>query len=166
MSRINRRQQKQQKRQEQEEQEQEKAAQWRQAAQAEYQRLYALPLPDLAAEIMQKAFGPGGPGYDDDTITVDGLRGSEGPTVSEITGLFVPYGSPIKISLLVPEGFFLRDQITKLVAEGLQQLEHVALVRCQIHSEGSSGFDWAATRRGRAALDRGQVQAILLHGDG
>ena len=67
---------------------------------------------------------------------------------------------------ITPEDGFLREQIIKLVAEGLQQLEHASLVRCQSHSEETGGFDWAATRRGRAALDRGQVQAILLHGDG
>jgi hypothetical protein len=67
---------------------------------------------------------------------------------------------------ITAEDRFLREQIIKLVAEGLQQLEHASLVRCQAHSEETGGFDWAATRRGRAALDRGQVQAILLHGDG
>jgi hypothetical protein len=166
MSRINRRRQKQQEQQQEEQQEREQIVQWRQAAQAEYQRLYALPLPDLATEVMQKAFGPGGPGYDDDTITVAGYRTPQGPTVREISGLFVPFIRRIYYLPVENEDNFLREQVIKLVAEGLQQLEHASLVRCQTHSEETGGFDWAATRRGRAALDSGQVQAIILHGNG
>ncbi len=32
------------------------------ALQAEYERLDALPLPDLATEVMERGFGSGGPG--------------------------------------------------------------------------------------------------------
>jgi hypothetical protein len=59
-----------------------------------------------------------------------------------------------------PEDQQLRERIAKLVAEGLQELEHASLVRCQLHTEMGS-LDWAATRRGRAALERGEVQAVL-----
>jgi hypothetical protein len=50
--------------------------------------------------------------------------------------------------------------MTMLVAEGLQELEHASLVRCQVHTAMGT-FDWAATRRGRAALQRGAVEQIM-----
>jgi hypothetical protein len=59
-----------------------------------------------------------------------------------------------------PEDVQLRERITRLVAEGLQELEHASLVRCQVHTAMGS-FDWAATRRGRAALERGAVEHIM-----
>lgn len=145
--------------------EQQQIIQWRQAAQAEFQRLYALPLADLAAEVMQRAFGPGGPGYDDDNITVAHEDSHRGPTVREISELFVPDGGEFQVHHIYqryPEDDFLREQIIKLVAEGLQVLEHASLVRCQVH-HGMGTFDWGATRWGRAALDRGEVKAVL-HG--
>jgi hypothetical protein len=116
---------------------QQELAQWRQAAQAEYQRLYALPLS--AHESLNR-----------------------GPTILDISYRFVP-----DIDVDYRDGWgqedkILREQISKLVAEGLQQLEHASLVRCQIHHEMGT-FDWAATRWGRTALDRGEVPAIL-HG--
>jgi hypothetical protein len=135
--------------------------QWRTAMQAEYERLYPLPLPDLAAEVMARAFGPGGPGYDDDAITVAHASLQAGPTALKISELFVPdfdfgWDQPAQ------EDRILRERLVKLVAEGLQVLEHASLVRCQIHHEMGT-FDWAATRYGRAVLDQGQVQAVL-HG--
>ena len=48
----------------------------------------------------------------------------------------------------------------RLAAEGLQQVEHASLVRFQLHT--SVGYpDWAATCRGRAALERGEVLSLL-----
>jgi hypothetical protein len=141
---------------------QQELAQWRQAAQAEYQRLYALPLADLAAEVMTRGFGPGGPGYDDDRYTVAHESLNRGPTILDISYRFVPDVDVDYRDGWGPEDKILREQVNKLVAEGLQQLEHASLVRCQIHHEMGT-FDWAATRWGRTALDRGEVQAIL-HG--
>ena len=46
-----------------------------------------------------------------------------------------------------------------LVAEGLQQLEHASLVRCQ--RARSEDLNWTATRLGRTALDRGEVPQML-----
>lgn len=126
----------------------------------EIARLDALPLADLAAEVMIRGFGPGGPGADDDAISVAGSS-NIGPTATGIALLLVPdrgFAFPVPTA----EELKLSEQLTKLVAEGLQQLEHASLVRCQIHRE-MSRFDWAATRYGRAALQRGDVQAIL-HG--
>lgn len=133
--------------------------QWRTAMQAEYERLYAMPLPDLAAEVMARAFGPGGPGHNDAAITVAHDSNYTGPTVLAISELFVPdfnWGWEEQ----GPDDRNLREQIVKLVAEGLQVLEHASLVRCQIH-HAMGTFDWAATRYGRAVLEQGQVQAVV-----
>ena len=133
--------------------------QWRTVMQAEYERLYPLPLPDLAAEVMTRTFGPGGPGYDDAAITVAHESLYAGPTARKISELFVPdfdFGWDER----GPEDHQLREQIVKLVAEALQVLEHASLVRCQMH-HGMDTFDWAATRYGRAMLDQGQILAVL-----
>ena len=133
--------------------------QWRSAMQAEYERLYPIPLPDLAAEVMARGFGPGGRGYDDDAITVGGGSLTAGLTANDISEQFIPefeFGWEERQG----EDHNLREQIVKLVAEALQMLEHASLVRCQYH-HGMSAFDWAATRYGRAMLDQGQVQAVL-----
>jgi hypothetical protein len=134
--------------------------QWRQAMQAEYERLYAMSLPDLAAEVMARAFGSGGQnGYDDAAITVGYQNSGAGPTHYHISERFVPefdFGWEERQG----EDRILREQIERLVAEGLQVLEHASLVRCQIHHE-MGAFDWTATRYGRAMLDQGQIQAVL-----
>jgi hypothetical protein len=127
----------------------------------EIARLDALPPADLAAEVMIRGFGPGGPGADDDAISLGQANIDSGPTAPKISFLFVPdrgFTFPIPTAGELK----LRQQLAKLVAEGLQQLEHASLVRCQMHSE-MGNFDWTATRYGRAALQRGDVQAIL-HG--
>lgn len=133
--------------------------QWRNATQAEYERLDALPLAFLAAEVMVRGFGPGGPGYNDDEITVAHASASAGPTIRDISLRFAPDGN-FSLHEPSPEDVRLRQRIEKLVAEGLQQLEHASLVRCQVHHEIGT-FDWAATRRGRAALVHGDIPAIL-----
>jgi len=138
---------------------QEKIEQWRLAMQAEFDRLSALPLIDLAAEVMSKGFGPGGPGADDDAITLGQANVNAGPTAQSISLEFAA-AREFSFPLPTPEDQQLRERIAKLVAEGLQELEHASLVRCQLHTEMGS-LDWAATRRGRAALERGEVQSIL-----
>jgi len=138
---------------------QEKIEQWRLAIQAEFERLSALPLIELAAEVMIRGFGPGGPGADDEAITLGQANADAGPTAELISFKFAPERG-FTFPLPPPEDFKLRDRIAKLVAEGLQELEHASLVRCQMHT--AMGYlDWAATWRGRAALERGEVQSIL-----
>jgi hypothetical protein len=44
-------------------------------------------------------------------------------------------------------------------AEALQVLEHALVVRAQ--SNQDHGFDYAITRRGRAALEHGEIESIL-----
>jgi hypothetical protein len=136
-----------------------RAEQWRQAAQAEVARLAALPLAELAAEVMARGFGPGSRGGDDDAITAGQANAGAGPTADGISYRFVPdrgFSSPLPAA----DDYQLREQAIRLVAEGLQQLEHASLVRFQLHT--SMGYlDWAATRRGRAALERGEVLSLL-----
>lgn len=138
---------------------QKKIEEWRQAMQAEIERLNSLPLVELAAEVMVKGFGPGGPGVDDDAISLGQQNANAGPTANDISLEFVSdrgfaFPSP------TPDDFNLRERLAKLVAEGLQQLEHASLVRVQMHT-AMGQLDWAATRRGRAALEGNEVQSIL-----
>jgi hypothetical protein len=113
----------------------------------------------MAAEVMTMGFGPGGPGADDDAITLGQASIGAGPTARDISFKFAPdrgFSSPWP----TPDDIRLRERVATLVAEGLQELEHASLVRCQMHT--AMGYlDWVATRRGRAALERGEVQAIL-----
>jgi hypothetical protein len=137
---------------------QQKLDEWRSAVQAVYERLDALPLPELAAEVMIQGFGPGGPGADDDKISLGQANIGAGPSANDISFEFAPK-CPFMLGPTLDD-MKLRGQIAKLVAEGLQELEHASLVRCQMHT--SSGYlDWAATRRGRAALESGDVERIL-----
>jgi hypothetical protein len=143
------------------EEKQEKIEQWRLAMQAAYVRLDGLPLIGLAVEVMTRGFGPGGPGADDDRITLGQANINAGPTAERISFEFAPERG-FTFPLPTPGDFELRARIARLVAEALQELEHASLVRCQMHT--SMGYlDWAATRRGRAALERGEVQRILEH---
>ena len=143
------------------EEKQEKLEQWRLAMQAEYERLNGLPLIELAAEVMIRGFGPGGRGADDDAITLGQENAGAGPTAELISFEFAPVRG-FTFPLPTSEDVQLRALIAKLVAEGLQELEHASLVRCQMHT--SMGYlDWGATRRGRAALERGEVQRNLEH---
>ncbi len=57
--------------------------------QAELDRLNALPLKQLASEVMAKGFGPGGPGADDGGVTTGGPNASSGPEASDLAYEFV-----------------------------------------------------------------------------
>jgi hypothetical protein len=141
---------------------QQQLEQWQAAVEAEFQRLNALSLTDLATEVMIKGFGPGGQDRDDDEITLGQQNRGAGPTVTEIAS----YVQPERGFEWVPNSNEFEmveatlDRIAKLVAEGLQELEHASLVRCQLHTE-MGYLDWAVTRRGRAALERGDVANVL-----
>jgi hypothetical protein len=128
------------------------------ALRAEFERLNALPIPQLAAEVMRKGFGPGGPGADDDNVTVGQQNANAGPDAYDIAYQFVsyesqPFGSPSADEILY-------RHIVRLVAEGLQELEHASLVRAQMHTDSGS-LDYATTRAGRAALTSGELETIL-----
>lgn len=137
---------------------------WREALEAEFDRLNSLTLPRLAAEaeIMTAAFGPGCPGADDEEyFSVAGGNARYGPSTYRIAevlmtsrGINFPVG-PMKDREL-------QERIVRLTAEGLQELEHASFVRAQVHNPPQVGPDYTITRRGRAALERGEVEGILM----
>src|ERR1035441_6971724 len=138
---------------------QEKNDQWRLALQVEFDRLNSLQLPQLAAEVMRRGFGPGGPGADDEDVTVGQQNINAGPTAARIAGEFEP-SRGFTFPLPLAEDMKLQESIARLVCEGLQELEHASLVRAQMHT-ASGGMDYATPRRGRAALECGEVEGIL-----
>jgi hypothetical protein len=108
--------------------------------QPELDRLGALDLRQLAAEVMAKGFGPDGPAS-------DGL-----PTVSMIATAFVPGDSRGASDQI--------DLLHDIVWEGVQVLEHASLVRFAVWSSEGGKF-FKLTRLGRAALEQGAVDRVL-----
>jgi hypothetical protein len=107
---------------------------------AAVKRLSSLTLPQLAAEVMTKGFH--------DEPRYDPLSR---PNLGALIRRVVP-------------GADQRDQdvyqqLSELVGEGVQLLEHASLVRGPI--EGVSLGCHTATRLGRAALERDAVERIL-----
>jgi hypothetical protein len=111
---------------------------------AELDRISALPLPDLAAEVMTKGFGPDGPG-------------AEGPAqIANIAGEFNPAQGSIGI-----DDQALIDMYV-VVAEGVQFLEHACLLRIEVAGSGGVyGMNVMATRLGRAALEQNKVEHVI-----
>jgi hypothetical protein len=124
----------------------EKAAQ-EAAAQAETDRLVALPVADLAAEIM-RAFGPDG------LETRAGHR--QGP-VEISTWLLSSFSNKAKY----------RQPVLGPVIEGLQALEHAGLVESRsFGGQGTSSKTFHATRLGETALAEGTVRQHLTPASG
>jgi hypothetical protein len=112
----------------------EKAAQ-EAAAEAEVERLNALPVATLAAEIMP-AFGPDGPRS----------AGGRGINILQVANwLIASY----------PRGTKYLQQLQTPVREGVQALEHAGLV--QRWGPASAGSRLSATRLGETALAEGDV---------
>lgn len=127
---------------------------------AEIERLDRLPLPMLAAEVMDKAFGPGA-GWEDpeEEVTVAGPSDGAGATIEAMASAMAPDGT----TRGVDERTRLRLQ--RLVAEGVQALEHASLVRAQMHA-GIGGLDYTPTRLGRTVLAAGAVVEVVGRGEG
>jgi hypothetical protein len=85
---------------------------------AEVQRLGSLTLQQLAAEVMVKGFGPGGPG----TATCTDLSDIGGAFAGPFQGR--DYDQDADARLM------------EMVAEGVQVLEHACLVRPVFHGQG------------------------------
>jgi hypothetical protein len=125
---------------------------------AEIQRLGALPLRQLAVEIMVKGFGPGGPGGpglpdSPGSLEVPATPAAPWKRVTNFTiaALFV---SGFESKAVSPQ---LRWPLRFLVREGLQVLEHACLVLLV----WDPGEHYAATRLGRRALASGTVEHYL-----
>lgn len=127
---------------------------------AEIERLDQLPLPMLAAEVMAKAFGPGAEWEDpEEEVTVGGPGDGAGATVEAIATAMAPDGAARRAD----EPTRLRLQ--RLVAEGVQALEHASLIRAQVHA-GVAGLDYAPTRLGRTVLAAGAVAEVVGGSEG
>lgn len=114
---------------------------------AEVQRPQALTLPQLATEIMTKAFTPAyTPG--------DGATGLGG-----IADNVLPdYGAPRAGDTTTTEEYALRD----LLAEGVQLLEQARLLRPKFGYGGNvASYGWVTTRLGRTVLAAGTVPGAL-----
>jgi hypothetical protein len=122
---------------------------------AEIERLDRLPLPALAAEVMAKAFGPGAEWEDpEEEVTIGGPNVAAGATVVGIATDMAPGAS----TRGADERTRLRLQ--RLVAEGVQALEHAALIRPQSHT-AMEGLDYTPTRLGRKVLAAGAVAEVV-----
>lgn len=119
---------------------------------AEIARLEGMPLPKLAAEVMEKAFGgqgPGAPGVPG-TIEAPSLS-AERVRVAEVARVVTP-------AFVAANDAADQMRIGNLVAEALQALELAALVR--VAWRGGTE-DYLATRRGRQAAQGGEVEALI-----
>lgn len=108
---------------------------------AEFERLTALPVADLALELMP-AFGPDGPRG----------RGPEGAiNILQVLG-WVSHTH-------FPSGVSYQRKLNEPVREGVQALERAGLV---LVTRRQSGQWMAATRLGQSALADGTVQDHLV----
>ena len=115
---------------------------------AEVERLEALPMAQLAAEVMARGFGPGGylPGFvQREPYAVASAH------VRNIAKMFEPEGA---------RDTDLYKRLYQVVGEGLQVLEHESLIWARSVAEGF-GVGYAPTRRGLAALEAGAVEQAL-----
>jgi hypothetical protein len=126
----------------------------------EIERLDRLTLSALAAEVMGKAFGPGAEWEDpEEEVTIGGPADGAGATVLAVAAAMAPGGS----TKGAEERTRLRLQ--RLVAEGVQALEHAALIRPQGHT-GIGALDYTPTRLGRKVLAAGAVTQVVGGGPG
>jgi hypothetical protein len=118
----------------------EKAAQ-EAAAQAEFERLSALPRPELAVEVM-RAFGPGGPGG----------KHPGGLNILQVM---------MALMASQPRGVGSIEQLQMPVREALQLLENANLVLSI--GDRIGGAHLVATALGQQALAEGTVAQYLSH---
>src|SRR5262249_8125543 len=113
----------------------------------EVQRLQALTLPQLATEVMTKAFTP------------DYTPGGGSTGLGSMADNFLPdYGAARAGDTTTPQEYAL----CALLAEGIQLLEQARLVRPKCGYNGSlAGYGWVTTRLGRAVLASGTVQRTV-----
>lgn len=119
---------------------------------AEIARLEALSLPQLAAEVMGKAFGPDGPGAPGRPGTIEmPVTSGERVRLDDVSRAVTP-------AFLAAGDAAGQIKVANLVAEGLQALELAALVR--VTWRGGTE-DFKATRRGREALSSASVEQLV-----
>ncbi len=104
---------------------------------AETERLAALPLPQLAQEVMVRVYAPDGPGAGGSADYQDTLK----PFDPTDTGIFPGVGKELRVPL------------EELVQEGMQQLTNSALVVVPLQGGDIARPRYRLTRAGRAALE-------------
>lgn len=112
--------------------------------QPELDRLRQLSLTDLASEVMTKGYGPGGPGADGDT------------GFGRIAKAIVPDFERADQDTI--------DEFIRVIAEGVQVLEHASLVRFSFWAGPAGGPVYAVTRYGQQALAQNTVDRVLTGG--
>jgi len=123
-------------------------AQWRLILQDELSRLGSLSVPQLASEVMVKGFAHGDQA-DSEEVWLSSAN------------ISIELYPPKPVVMPPPEDVKLIKQIERLVAEGLQELEHASLVRPKTSSAAGSHLNYTTTRAGHSALENGEVQEIL-----
>ena len=103
---------------------------------AETERLGALPLPQLAREVMVRVYGPEGPGAGGSADYQETLK----PFDPTDTGIFPGVDKELRVPL------------EELVQEGMQQLTNSALVVAPLRGGDITRPRYRLTRAGRAAL--------------
>jgi hypothetical protein len=114
---------------------------------SEIARLSALSIPQLATEVMTKAF------------TADYQPGDSLYDAGSIVDVFCPPSRPAKYhDVVLTSQLELRD----LIAEGLQALDHAGLIRLEGRYSGEFfSVGYLTTRRGRAAVASNAVDQAL-----
>jgi hypothetical protein len=114
---------------------------------SEVARLSGLSIPQLATEIMKRAF------------TAQYQPGDSGYSAEGMVNLFCRPSRPPKYHDVVQTA---QLELQDLIAEGLQALDHAGLIRLEGRYAGevyASGY--VTTRRGRAALASNAVEQAL-----
>jgi hypothetical protein len=112
---------------------------------ASLDRISAMPLADLAAEVLEKGFNGEGEG-----------AGGNPTTIPTVGGYFNPAQGSFGIDdqALVDMGV--------VMAEAFQVLEHACLIRMEVAGSGGIyGSNYRTTRLGRDALANGTVAKAL-----
>lgn len=110
---------------------------------SEVARLDATPYEALAKEVLERAFGPGGPGAEN-PISVHEIKRAISPT-DRIFGI----------------DNTLDLQLGALTHEGLHMLYRTGLVVWVFDGGDTSSMTWQLTRAGRRALEQGTVEVAL-----
>lgn len=114
---------------------------------AEVMRLDALPYEALAAEVLQRAFGPGGP------------AAGGGAQPYELVATFKPSDRIFGLDAQV------ENAMSDLVHEALHLLYRAGLVRWSFSGGDHASMTWELSRAGRRALEQGTV-GVALEGCG
>lgn len=115
---------------------------------AERMRLEGMPLADLAAEVMTRTWGPGGPAGTGESETGE-------LTMLHIVKQFNPDGRVFGVDHAAV------GAIQSVVEEAVQRLEHAELVVIRYRGGSSSTLSYRPTRAGLEAIAAGDVRARL-----